>query len=317
MIIDSIEKFIEALKKVQRDNEYEYFYRGHSDFNYELLPSIYRNPDRYFESEDKIFREIIIRTPSEFLNENSTIEKLVKMQHYGLPTRLLDITYNPLVALFFACNGQKSRNDGEVLIFKIPKSEVKFYDSDTVSVLSNLAKMSVDFNITMPLAEFSVHKKEYEERMKEDADSSHLFDDEGNYAWYPNEDFQFVKYFNQESPITYLLHAIREEKNHFLPVIYPTHFDRVLPVRVKLNNNRILNQNGAFLLFGIDTKKSIPAKVPKNWIINDSSEFNCRIPAASKFIIKKDLDAIGINESTLYPELEKQTQHVKNLFKQN
>jgi len=38
------------------------------------------------------------------------------MQHYGIPTRLLDITSNPLVALFFACI-EFPKVDGEVIFF--------------------------------------------------------------------------------------------------------------------------------------------------------------------------------------------------------
>lgn len=296
MPVNSIVNFIKVLKKFPRDKNYEYFYRGHSDFNFTLLPSIYRAPKSkkrspYISNEDKIFREIIIRTPGDFEHERTSIEKLVKMQHYGLPTRILDITSNPLVALYFACNQHLNDNDGEVVVFKVPKDKVKFYDSDTVSVLSNLSRRPFDFDISETLREY---------RIKEKANPN----DRENIIW-----------FNEQEPIPYLLHEIKDEKPQFLPIIHPNDFNRVLAVRVKLNNSRILKQGGAFLLFGIDNKKSKAAQIPSEWVLNNTfKSYDFKVYHDKKSLILRDLDALGINESTLYPELEQQTQYVKRLF---
>ena len=72
-------------------------------------------------------------------------DKLVRMQHFGLPTRLLDVSRNALVALYFATDpgplGSKP-SDGMVTAFAIPQEHEKYFDSDSVSCIANLANMT-------------------------------------------------------------------------------------------------------------------------------------------------------------------------------
>jgi hypothetical protein len=154
--VKKLSTFIAQITEIKNDEERTLFFRGHADTEYTALPTIFRaNPNdpqnlRYVEKEQELFHDIIMRCPEEFVSCASAFDHLVKMQHYGLPTRLLDITNNPLVALYFACctlagKGNQGK-DGEVLIYSIPNDEIKFYNSDTVSVVSNLSKMGADFN---------------------------------------------------------------------------------------------------------------------------------------------------------------------------
>ena len=106
-------------------------FRGQSDVEFELLPSLGRN--RKFASDVSIMNEernliemVKFKLPDVFHNDLQPLELLALLQHHGVPTRLLDITENSLVALYFACYSNKSK-DGEVIIFKQNELDITNY----------------------------------------------------------------------------------------------------------------------------------------------------------------------------------------------
>ena len=79
----------------------EFWYRGHDRGTYTLTPSLYRyqNPE---ESENRLF-DLYAQTVKGDSGHNSrSWETVCEMQHYGIPTRLLDWTKAEWIAVFFA-----------------------------------------------------------------------------------------------------------------------------------------------------------------------------------------------------------------------
>jgi len=95
----------------------ETWFRGQADWNNDLLPGIFRKEgDRYDEAE--MYQEFIRRYPEHSSSHKNIFEWMTLMQHYRLPTRLLDWSTNLLVALFFAVNDEKWKDkDGAVFAF--------------------------------------------------------------------------------------------------------------------------------------------------------------------------------------------------------
>ena len=102
-------------------------YRGHSNYDYDLIPSIGRLSNGHhiytLEDEKQMFIEFK-KNYSLFTDNRPTtdIDILFLAQHFGVPTRLLDWSYNPLIALYFACQGDDKVN-GCVYAIIVPKEE--------------------------------------------------------------------------------------------------------------------------------------------------------------------------------------------------
>lgn len=144
--VNNINRLFKTLEG-QIDN-YQLFYRGHPDNTFQEIPSIYRRDEQgklWVDRENELCDEIMRECPADFREFGSAFDKLVKMQHYELPTRLLDITENPLVALYFASLPvERSTNDGQVLVYFIPKNSICNHSEQIVNKLSCLSFVSKD-----------------------------------------------------------------------------------------------------------------------------------------------------------------------------
>ena len=264
------------------------YFRGERDSSWTLRPSVMRrSDDKTFKlraHEGEMLRDLISRRPADFDGMNSALEQMVVAQHHGLKTRLLDVSRNPSVALFSACDerdpaGRSHPNnmDGRIHVFAVPKTLVRPFDSDTVSIIANFAKLDRGYqNLLLG--------RTGKDSQTEDPTAP-------------------LRYIYAEA-MRHLYHYIRQEKPQFEKIIDPRDFFRVFVVEPKQSFERIRAQEGAFIVsafherFEQDKIQCLVKNVP----VYEHEVMT--VDGDSKDDILEELSLLNFTREALYPSLE-------------
>lgn len=119
----SVSEFLGCLEEIQGKAQHSLWFRGIGALNYKLVPTLYRHPEIHrVEELLALEKQIMSRfrqrgLPYHTRDLRDDWDALFYMQHYGVPTRLLDWSENPLTALYFALmsavrnmNGNKAKS---------------------------------------------------------------------------------------------------------------------------------------------------------------------------------------------------------------
>lgn len=273
--VDSVTSFL-SLVFSQNSPKHIRCYRGQSSKDWILKPSVMRGLRK--DAEKQIFSELMTEAPGEFSGDRLMFEKLVRAQHYGLPTRLLDVSLNPLVALYFACDERNHHDkDGVVQLLDFAEERVRFADSDTVSLICNLARLSDSEQ--NEISQFIKIKKPSNEAGKSE--------------------------FRKLDAMKRLTQFIRVEKPYFTDTANHLDLIKYYFVHPAKNNRRVIAQSGAFVAAGL-LKYEKAGRNGKGFALS-----NIVIPASLKEKILEQLDVLNINSRTMFPEVEFVSKYIK------
>ena len=282
--INSVSSYIKAIFDMRNAKISEYslssywFFRGQKNSSWGMCPNVFRKDALAYEFDS--IESAIRQRPYDFRECTTDFEILTKLQHYGLGTRLLDVTLNPLVALYFAtesCEEYIQGKDGRGKY--IPRDGKIAYQ---YSYGHRLTELEVRIACALPFIDFT-----------EDLTVGGLLEKLCRKG--------IVKVDEENS-------LKENDYKRFIQVIQSNSF-----VVSAHSNERLTRQSGAFIIPTAikiikDSGNNGDLLVRKARCNLDEAfeKDSFIIPYDKKEIIREELDFLNINEATLFPELEHQ-----------
>lgn len=273
------------------------WYRGHARLEWALNPGIFRGN----KPERVMYNHFQRRVPEHRHAHQTVFEWLCLMQHYGLPTRLLDWSESVLSALYFVVgNDEHFDTDGLLIVL----------DANRLNEISHVTVDDHDIS----RATFICEPKNIDVALRA----------------------QFVNYGEIRSGKAYES-FFYNAANESIPRLTPSNmvplgnavrslFEKTgLPIAVYSSrlNPRISAQFGNFTLHGghplpnpKNDKDIIPLPVDME-TLNDTLKASepkflkiYIVPQSAKTKIRAELRQLGIHQGTLFPELEHQSKYI-------
>lgn len=287
-LITTVEEYIKEVSKItsslsEKTESNLFWFRGESDSNFEnpLTPGSYRSladafkfKDRGLKYDAEDIQEIEYNLGAEFFRkghqylkelniENNSLNRYFIMQHYGIPTRLLDWSENALVALFFAVSYTGKDDKSSVVYILEP------YELNNCTI-KTILETEANFN-KIPTVVNMKQKKD-------------LLNPEG--ALRVDELYR-----------RYLKMDFCDEKSYYPLAVMPPPLEK-----------RMLMQSGCFTIFGNEIKGLIHH--------NNRNDYLSKlvIQEGKKKDILKQLDQLGINENSIYSDLDGLGSYLKRKY---
>ena len=288
-LLRACRNFRGVVNDLNRDSIVLYF-RGESRSSWDLRPSVMRE-HRLRLVEGEMLNDLMTRQPETFNGLGSTLAHWVLAQHHGLKTRLLDVTRNPLVGLYYACTDEAGKLDEEdtglLHVFGVPKSLIKPFNSDTVSVIANFAKLSRG-----------------EQNLLLGKDGSYEKEDVFPHTGYRAEMYDKAK--------DHLYYIIRQERPNFRERIDARDLFRVFVVEPQQMFERIRAQSGAFLISAFHERFEWNQILQWNKDIPIYLHYQLEIPREQKSGMLDDLRLLNVTRETLLPSIDEAASAITN-----
>ena len=325
--VKSIDHFLQQFNDLKKKYSDEmlaggvvFYFRGESRDTWNLTPSVMRTegPDGDLrDAEAEMLVDLRSRRAEDFLEANTALDEMVIARHYGLPTRLLDVSRNPLVALFNACEkeenaphmsgganrdsqsspsgpaSEEDRDNGQLHVFAVPKFLVKPFNSDTVSVITNFARLRRD--------EQNLLLGKTEAETVEDTD--------------PGFGTELLPGNSYSEAMNRLYQFIRLERPSFAERIRPRDLFSAIVVEPQQSFERIRAQSGAFLISAFHER--FEERCIRAWCkggIPLYHHYTFTVPREKKRQFRDALETFNITRETMLPGLDEAAQAVKGKY---
>ncbi len=347
----TISGIIQEMKNYFGEDQ-EFWFRGQVQSRFGLVPGIFRQGEHFGGvslDEAGMLREFQQRYPEKKSDHTSTEEWLSLMQHYGLPTRILDWSTNILVGIYFAVMSQQQdsvkkeedeQNSGALYIL-----DPRAFSSETYRFLFDeiTPRTCSEYLNRMLYAMHQDIETFLRYFMRKDSRCSYHVKDEHGKPYTVNG------IYNDHTSAKGFLERIRDLELSTLRSVHVNfyadtediqamlvlesrlkifnntqnlyqldltsnlmHITQPSPLKMPHLNNRIRAQHGVFTYHGgkyFDGKPVLAFRTPEE--IWGDKLLKLVIPAEAKAQLQKELEYAGITHDKLFPEMEHVAQAIR------